>query len=69
MSVVPTQEILRHAVDERYGVAAINVINDLTMEAVLAAMRAGIRPPTLHVDDPAPFIADSPFRLLKQLLR
>ena len=37
MPVVPTQEILRRAVAERYGVAAINVINDLTMEAVLAA--------------------------------
>lgn len=37
MSVVPTREILKHAVDERYGVAAINVVNDLTMEAVLAA--------------------------------
>ncbi|OBI21533.1 hypothetical protein A5712_15005 [Mycobacterium sp. E2327] len=33
---------------------------------VLAAMRAGIRPPTLHVDDPLPFIADSPFRLLTE---
>ncbi|MGB3475597.1 MAG: beta-ketoacyl synthase N-terminal-like domain-containing protein [Mycobacterium sp.] len=31
---------------------------------VLAAMRAGIRPPTLHADDPLPFISDSPFRLL-----
>lgn len=31
---------------------------------VLAAMRAGVRPPTLHVDDPLPFIADSPFRVL-----
>ena len=31
---------------------------------VLAAMRAGVRPPTLHVDDPLPFIAESPFRLL-----
>lgn len=37
MSVVPTQEILKRAFDERYGVAAINVVNDLTMEAVLAA--------------------------------
>jgi ketose-bisphosphate aldolase len=35
--VVPTQEILTRAFAERYGVAAINVINDLTMEAVLAA--------------------------------
>jgi len=33
---------------------------------VLAAMRAGIRPPTLHVDEPLPFIADSPFRLLTE---
>ncbi|ORJ62627.1 beta-ketoacyl synthase N-terminal-like domain-containing protein [Mycobacterium simiae] len=31
---------------------------------VLAAMDAGIRPPTLHSDEPAPFIAGSPFRLL-----
>jgi ketose-bisphosphate aldolase len=35
--VVPTQEILKRAFAERYGVAAINVVNDLTMEAVLAA--------------------------------
>ena len=33
---------------------------------VLAARRAGVRPPTLHVDDPLPFIADSPFRLLTE---
>ncbi|MGH3266979.1 MAG: polyketide synthase, partial [Trebonia sp.] len=33
---------------------------------VLAAMRAGVRPPTLHVDDPLPFIADSGFRLLTE---
>jgi fructose-bisphosphate aldolase class II len=37
MPVVPTQEILKRAAAERYGVAAINVVNDLTMEAVLAA--------------------------------
>ncbi len=37
MPVVPTHEILARAFAERYGVAAINVINDLTMEAVLAA--------------------------------
>jgi len=35
--VVPTQEIVERAYKERYGVAAINVVNDLTMEAVLAA--------------------------------
>lgn len=33
---------------------------------VLAAMRAGVRPPTLHAEDPLPFIADSPFRLLTE---
>ncbi|HEU4361003.1 MAG TPA: beta-ketoacyl synthase N-terminal-like domain-containing protein, partial [Mycobacterium sp.] len=33
---------------------------------VLAAMRAGVRPSTLHVDDPLPFIASSPFRLLTE---
>ncbi len=37
MPVVPTQEILKRAFDEGYGVAAINVVNDLTMEAALAA--------------------------------
>ncbi len=37
MPVVPTREILARAFAERYGVAAINVFNDLTMEAVLAA--------------------------------
>jgi fructose-bisphosphate aldolase class II len=34
---VPTQEILERAFRDRYGVAAINVVNDLTLEAVLAA--------------------------------
>ena len=37
MPIVPTQEILARAFRDRYGVAAINVINDLSMEAVLAA--------------------------------
>jgi ketose-bisphosphate aldolase len=35
--VVSLKEILDRAFAERYGVAAINVVNDLTMEAVLAA--------------------------------
>jgi ketose-bisphosphate aldolase len=35
--VVPLREIVDRAFAERYGVAAINVVNDLTMEAVLAA--------------------------------
>jgi len=37
LPVVSTQEILKRAFTERYGVAAFNVVNDLTMEAVLAA--------------------------------
>ena len=37
MPVVPLKEIVDRAFDERYGVAAFNVFNDLTLEAVLAA--------------------------------
>jgi ketose-bisphosphate aldolase len=35
--VVPLKEIVDRAFSARYGVAAINVVNDLTLEAVLAA--------------------------------
>jgi ketose-bisphosphate aldolase len=35
--VVPLKEIVDRAFADHYGVAAINVVNDLTMEAVLAA--------------------------------
>ena len=37
MPVVPTKQIVDRAFEGRYGVAAINVVNDLTMAAVLAA--------------------------------
>ena len=37
MPVVPLKDILDRALAERYGVAAINIFNDLTLEAVLAA--------------------------------
>ena len=37
MPVVPLNDILSDAFDKRYGVPAINVFNDLTLEAVLAA--------------------------------
>lgn len=37
MPVVPLPEILDDAFAKRYGVPAINIFNDLTMEAVLAA--------------------------------
>ena len=46
MPVVPTQEIIDRAFEGRYGVAAINVVNDLTMEAVLAAAE-DLRAPVL----------------------
>ncbi len=37
MPVVPTRELIKRAFKERYAVAAINVVNDLTMDAVLSA--------------------------------
>jgi fructose-bisphosphate aldolase class II len=37
MPVLPTQDILRDAFRNHYGVPAINIVNDLSMEAVLAA--------------------------------
>lgn len=37
MPVVPMKQILDRALSERYGVPAINVFNDLTLEGVLAA--------------------------------
>ena len=37
MPVVPTRELLKRAFKERYAVAAINVVNDLTMDAVLSS--------------------------------
>jgi ketose-bisphosphate aldolase len=37
MPVVPMREILDRAFRDRYGVAAFNVVNDLTLEAVLTA--------------------------------
>ena len=37
MPVVPLKAIVDRAFAERYGIAAINVVNDLTLEAVLAA--------------------------------
>ena len=37
MPVVPMKELLDRAFDARYGVAAFNIINDLSIEAVLEA--------------------------------
>ncbi len=37
MPVVPIREILDPAFAERYGVASINIVDDLSLDAVLAA--------------------------------
>jgi ketose-bisphosphate aldolase len=37
MPLAPLKDVLDPAFEERYGVAAINIVNDLTIEAVLAA--------------------------------
>lgn len=37
MPVVALKDIVDRAMEQRYGVAAINIFNDLTLEAVLAA--------------------------------
>ena len=37
MPIVPMKDVLDRAFEERYGVAAFNFFNDLTLEAILAA--------------------------------
>jgi fructose-bisphosphate aldolase class II len=37
MPSIPVQDILRDAFEKRYGVGAFNIVNDMTIEAVLAA--------------------------------
>ena len=44
MPVVSTRTLVDNAFQGKYGVAAINVVNDLTMEAVLAAAEASRSP-------------------------
>jgi fructose/tagatose bisphosphate aldolase len=39
MPVAPTQQILQHAFAKRYGVGALNVVDWVTMDAVLGAER------------------------------
>src|ERR1035441_797537 len=57
MTVVPLRQILDHAFAERYGVAAINVVDDLTLEAVLAA--------ATELD--APLIVPTPLKTVKSI--
>jgi fructose-bisphosphate aldolase class II len=37
MPVVPMQQILKHALDNRYGVGAFNIVDWVTMDAVISA--------------------------------
>jgi fructose-bisphosphate aldolase class II len=55
--VVPLTEILSDAFDKRYGVPAINVFNDLTLEAVLAAA----------VENASPLIVQTSVKTVKSI--
>jgi fructose-bisphosphate aldolase class II len=55
--VVPLTDILSVAFKERYGVPAINVFNDLTMEAVLAAA----------VENSSPLIVQTSVKTVKSI--
>ena len=57
MPVVPMRDILDPAFAERYGVAAINVVDDLSLEAVLAAA----------TDLEAPLIVQTSLKTVKSL--
>ena len=57
MSVVPINQILDPAFAHRYGVAAINIVDDLTLEAVLAAA----------TDLEAPLIVQTSLKTVKSL--
>jgi len=59
MPVVPFKEIIDRAFKERYGVGAFNIVNDLTMEAVLAAA----------VDCRAPVIIQTSVKTVKSIGR
>jgi len=49
MPVVPMQELLRDAFAKRYGVGAFNIVNDLTMDAVLSAAQETRSPVIVQV--------------------
>ena len=48
MPIVSMKETLGRALEQRYGVPAFNIINDLTIEAVLAAATAERSPVILQ---------------------
>ena len=49
MPVVSMNELLRPAFEERYGVPAFNIVNDLTMAAVLEASEQAKSPVIVQV--------------------
>lgn len=57
LPVVPLQEILSDAFDSRYGVPAINVFNDLTLESVLSAA----------VENSSPLIVQTSVKTVKSI--
>jgi ketose-bisphosphate aldolase len=59
MPVVPLKDVLDRAFKERYGVAAFNIVNDLTLEAVLAAA----------VDLRAPVVVQTSVKTVKSIGR
>ncbi len=57
MPVVPFKEILQDAFDKRYGVPAFNIVNDLTLDAVLSAAE----------DAHSPIIIQTSVKTVKQI--
>jgi len=49
MPIVPFNEIVKNGFNQRYGVGAFNIVNDLTMEAVLQAAEAARSPVIVQV--------------------
>jgi len=51
MPAVSLKEILQPALEARYGVGAFNIVNDLTMAAVLDAAAEAKSPVIIQVED------------------
>src|SRR5208283_3937379 len=49
MPVVPMQQLLKHAFDHRYGVGAFNIVDWVTMDAVLSAAAETASPVIVQV--------------------
>ncbi len=49
MPVVPMQQILKHALENRYGVGAFNIVDSLTMDSVISAAAESRSPVIVQV--------------------